>query len=458
MSPQIAKTEYANVPSMKRGSDRWAGAGPLRPGQFAPDRMMLFRKSSCACGGGCPSCQSNSGDLKVSHPNDPAEIEADRMADRVMRMPVDKVSPVTMPSGTEDRSVTARDTIHRKCDSCEEEDEQNTLHRKALPASNGVPSPAPQTVRDAVSTGGQPLDYEARSFFEPRFNYDLSSVRIHTGPSAEQSARAADARAYTLGRDIVFAEGEFRTDSEAGRRLLAHELAHVVQDKPDPAKVQRTPANKVSCANRTPLVVLGTGLSIADPVGVITAAEDRANVMFDAVIGELAFTLQRIRGGAPIGWPTIADPIAEGLRLMGLDPEDPAIWNAPDGTGLRSVPLLLRRLRLIRGTIGAGSFFFFCLGTGMTSIGGCSVTSGNICTGAVLTTCAGEFLTAMCPPFWSLSAENQAARIVHESAHNFALFIGHTGRFTNAECFARLVQVYAGVPVAEQRVDLCPDP
>jgi hypothetical protein len=441
------------------------GPAPARPkpepepfglhGSTGFSGIQLFRKSSCTCGGGCPTCQGKSGDLKISHPSDPAEIEADRMAERVMRMPLDKASSTSMAGP---QNVAASGTIHRKCDSCHEEEEQNTVHRKPLHVSNGGPSAAPQTVREAVSSGGRPLDHGTRSFFEPRFGYDLSSVQIHTGPSADQSARTADARAYTLGHDIVFAEGEFHPESETGRHLLAHELAHVVQGGADPNKLSRTPANKVSCANHTPLVIPGSGLSIADPVGVITAAEDRANEMFDAVIGELDFTLGRIRGGAPIGWPTIADPIAEGLRLMGLDPDDPAIWNAPDGTGLRSVPLLLRRLRLIRRTIGAGSFLFFCLGNGMTRIGGCSVTSGDICTGAVLTTCAGEFLTAMCPGFWAASAENQAARIVHESAHNFATFIGHSGRFHNAECFARLVQVYAGVDVAEQRVDLCPDP
>jgi hypothetical protein len=308
--------------------------------------------------------------------------------------------------------------------------------------------------------GGQPLDRETRAFFEPRLGYELSSVRLHADPIADESARAVDARAYTLGRDIVFAEGDFRPSSDTGRELLAHELAHVMQGGTNTrGKLQRTPASQVSCATRTPLVVPGTRLSIADPVGVITAAEDRANKMFDAVIDELDFTLGRIRGGAAISWPTIADPIAEGLRLMGLDPDDPAVWNAPDGTGRRSVPLLLRHLRLIRQTIGAGSFFFFCLGTGMTTLGPCPPPAGNadICVSAVLTTCPGRFLTAMCPDFWGLSAENQAARIVHESAHNFALFIGHTGRFTNAECFARLVQVHAGVPVAEQRLDLCPN-
>lgn len=180
--------------------------------------------------------------------------------------------------------------------------------------------------------------------------------------------------------------------------------------------------------------------------------------MLDDVIGELDFTRQQIIGGAPATWPTISDAIAEGLRLMGLNPDDPTVWTAPAGTGERSVPLLLRRLRLIRGTIGAGSFFFVCLGTGRATLGPCVAPSGDLCATAVATTCPGHFLTAFCPGFWTDSTEDQAARIIHESSHNFATFIGHTGRFTNAECFARLVQQFAGVPEALQRVDLCPNP
>jgi len=367
----------------------------------------------------------------------------------VMQMPMGATKPTQ-------NSIDSPGTIHRKCSTCE--DEEEIIQRKPLPTGGGVSSKSPIHMQNAVSSGGRPLDRQTRSFFEPRFGYDLSSVRIHTGDTAGESARTIDAKAYTLGSHIVFGSGEYKPESESGKHLLAHELAHVAQQRTGNADgIHRTPANKVSCANHTPLVIPGTGVSIADPVGVITAAEDRANEMFDAVIDELDFTRQQILAGAAVGWPTISDALAEGLRLMGLDPDDSAIWTAPAGTGQRSVPLLLRRLRLIRSTIGAGSFFFFCLGTGMRQLGGCAVTTGDICTGAVLTTCAGEFYTAMCPDLWSLSAENQAARIVHESAHNFATFIGHTGRFTNAECFARLVQVFAGVPVAEQRLDLCPD-
>jgi len=412
---------------------------------------MIQRKAACPCGGGCPVCQDKTNDLKVSQANDTAEIEADQIAEKVMRMALHEAPPVA-------EKENSTSIIHRKCDACEDKEEK--IQRKTLPAGGSMPSQGPAHVRDAINSGGFSLDRDTRSFFEPCLGYDLNSVRIYTNTAAAQSACAFDAKAYTLGSNIVFGRNEYAPDTHSGKHLLAHELVHVSQQRARNADgIHRTPANKVSCANNTPLVIPGTGVSIADPVGVITVAEDRANEMFDAVIGELDFTRQQILAGATVGWPTISDALAEGLQLMGLDPDDAAIWTAPAGTGQRSVPLLLRRLRMIRNTIGAGSFFFFCLGTGMPRLGNCVAAAGNpdICTGAVLTTCPGEFFTAMCPPFWSLSAENQAARIVHESAHNFATFIGHTGRFTNAECFARLVQVFAGVPVAEQRLDLCPD-
>jgi hypothetical protein len=68
-----------------------------------------------------------------------------------------------------------------------------------------------------------------RSFIEPRLGYDLSNVRIHTGTRAAESARAVNAVSYTVGQDIVFDEGAYRPDTDAGRRLIVHELAHVIQ-------------------------------------------------------------------------------------------------------------------------------------------------------------------------------------------------------------------------------------
>ena len=193
----------------------------IHSGGFSSLNPTLYRKSSCACGGGCPSCQSNSSGLKISQPSDAAEIEADQIADRVMRM----------PAGTETATPTNQidpgNSINRKCDACDDEEER--IQRKPLPAAGGTSSQNPGYVNNVISSGGQPLDRTTRHFFEPRLGRDLSAVRIHTDSAASESANAVDARAYTLGSNIVFANGEYAPHSESGRHLIAHELAHVVQ-------------------------------------------------------------------------------------------------------------------------------------------------------------------------------------------------------------------------------------
>src|SRR5215471_9901090 len=87
----------------------------------------------------------------------------------------------------------------------------------------------PPIVHDVLRTSGQPLDLATRAFFEPRFGYDFSKVRVHTGARAAESAKAVHARAYTVGHEVVFASGQFSTQSSEGRELLAHELTHTVQ-------------------------------------------------------------------------------------------------------------------------------------------------------------------------------------------------------------------------------------
>lgn len=84
---------------------------------------------------------------------------------------------------------------------------------------------------------GEPLAKSVREFFEPRFGRDFSSVRIHADETAAQSAKSVQASAYTVGRDITFAKGQYAPDSNVGRRLIAHELAHVVQQSEPGADV-----------------------------------------------------------------------------------------------------------------------------------------------------------------------------------------------------------------------------
>ena len=84
-------------------------------------------------------------------------------------------------------------------------------------------------VARAAGSGGEPLDHDTRIFMETRLGHDFGAVRIHAGKDAAEAARRVDARAYTLGGDIVFGASQYAPPSSDGRRLIAHELAHVVQ-------------------------------------------------------------------------------------------------------------------------------------------------------------------------------------------------------------------------------------
>ena len=141
--------------------------------------------------------------------NDPLEHEADRAADRVMRMPADS------------------SIVRRRCAECEQE-KTETVRPKA-PGAAGVVGEAPAAVGEALCGSGRPLDRTSREYFEPRFGRDFSRVRIHADSQAAESARAIGASAYTVRNDIVLGAGHGSLEWPATRRLLAHELAHVVQ-------------------------------------------------------------------------------------------------------------------------------------------------------------------------------------------------------------------------------------
>jgi hypothetical protein len=132
--------------------------------------------------------------------------------------------------------------IGGKCEECEKQ--EGLLQRASLsPRGRGIAGEGqvPRIVHEVLRSPGQPLDGATRSFFEPRFGHDFSQVRVHTDTKAAESAGAVNARAYTSGNAIVFGNGQFATDSDEGKRLLGHELTHVVQTASlgeDPARVK----------------------------------------------------------------------------------------------------------------------------------------------------------------------------------------------------------------------------
>lgn len=164
-----------------------------------------------------PASASVSADLMVNSPGDSHEKDAERVAAQVAGVSGEQAG----------KGQTVADDMGR------------TL--------------APPIVHDVLNSSGQRLDAATRSFMEPRFGRDLSSVRIHTDRQAAESARAVNARAYTVGNSVVFGRGEYAPQSAEGRRLLAHELAHTMQQAPGAgAMLQRQPVTTAAASSMLP--------------------------------------------------------------------------------------------------------------------------------------------------------------------------------------------------------------
>jgi len=171
--------------------------------------------------------------LVVGQPGDIYEQEADRVADEVMRMPESQVQwraeeeekIQTKPLAKQITPVVQRQV--RK----EEKEEKEILQTKEHSDRTYEVSPDLESRIQSLKGGGQPLPESVRIFFEPRFNYDFSQVRVHTDGRAADTAQAMNARAFTTGKDIVFGAGLYSPETETGKRLLAHELVHVVQQQ-----------------------------------------------------------------------------------------------------------------------------------------------------------------------------------------------------------------------------------
>ncbi len=202
--------------------------------------------------------------LTVSQPGDAYEREADRVANQMMAMPepqaqrrpseeeeeelqakplADPITPLAQrQEDLEEEELFAKPRAQRQADPEDEELEEELMRPKQRrDQSYQVESDLEARV-DAVRAAGRPLSSSEQEFFEPRFGQDFGEVRIHTDGQAAEVASDLEARAFTVGRDVVFGAGEHAPETTEGKRLLAHELTHVVQQA-GPA-LQRAPAPK----------------------------------------------------------------------------------------------------------------------------------------------------------------------------------------------------------------------
>jgi hypothetical protein len=186
---------------------------------------LLQRKCDCGnsttAGGECAECgkQGLQRKLSIGATDDPLELEADRVADQVMAAPVHPV---------------VNDTPLRI--------------QRFSGHSNGQLELTPPSVDQVIGSPGLPMEPVLRQDMEQRFGHDFSRVRVHSGAAAEQSARTMKAHAYTVGRNIVFGSGQFASGTLEGRRLIAHELTHVLQQA---HSVQQVQCKKQPTAHKT---------------------------------------------------------------------------------------------------------------------------------------------------------------------------------------------------------------
>jgi len=256
------KTGFAQMPK------------PQSVGVTPTPRKALQRKCACGrtvvSGSECAECQQKRLQAKpaLNQPGNHFEQEADRMADFVVR---DKTQGPALRN--------------HSLDSLQSEGSK-------APNKSSAHITAPPIVHEVLKNSGQPLDSSTRVSMEQRFGHDFGNVRVHLDDRAAASASSVNALAYTVGTDIVFSAGAFAPDDLSGRRLLAHELTHVVQQsetgtargqplqrQPDDPSTKETPATKESPTAKTPpakapprKTLKSEGVDLSDPVAGGTAA------------------------------------------------------------------------------------------------------------------------------------------------------------------------------------------
>lgn len=229
--------------------------------------------------------------LSIGASNDPLEQEADRVADQVVAAP---------------RHSAVNTTVSR-------------IQRSTGQTSESADA-APDSVDRVLASSGRPLEPALRQDMEQRFRHDFSRVRVHTDSTAEQSARDVNANAYTVGHNIVFGPSRFAPATQEGKRLIAHELTHVVQqsDREFPIAPLKSSVEVLS----TPVVHGKAGIRIArEPKkpgnqGIVLEIELRPGMNANdvrrkvTVLDQLASRGRLVRAASPIERQTVPDGVA----------------------------------------------------------------------------------------------------------------------------------------------------
>ena len=239
MTATMGVSQHATTHNAKTPAARKPLVHPASPSALPP----VLRKSGCSCGGGCASCQS----AHMAGPDHPAEREAEAVAEQVVSMAEPTQSP-TVAGDVAPQPVQRMEEEEEPIQMMEEEEEpvqmmgseeeEEPLQMKSTAGGAGPAGSAATKATQGLGAG-RALPAETRGFFERRMGADFSNVRVHDGVDAAARARDINAQAYTFGRNIVFNKDRYDPASTEGRRLLAHELTHVMQQGKAGPMVQR---------------------------------------------------------------------------------------------------------------------------------------------------------------------------------------------------------------------------
>jgi hypothetical protein len=316
------------------------------------------------------------------------------------------------------------------CAACEDDGEKIERKRARAVAQPGMSSALP------APGAGAPLPADVRTFFEPRFQRDFGDVRVHTGAHAAASAQSFNALAYTRGRDIVFGEAQYAPGTSAGRRLIAHELAHVVQQNQsaplggnavDSLRPSTSPGEQPvqRLVRRSLLNGCGAG---QNPF----AADRRASTLLTNAIDRID-TASAERAADPADPDVVA--IGNAMRrAFRLNPANDDNWNLP--APRFGLPLIRRRLEIARDYIDSVVFTYNCCPVG----GVCPATCGTCTATEEAFVCRGETSTiTLCPTFFTRGTNQRGRTLAHEVLHITFGFIRDWDQpdRTNAHCYAQ---------------------
>ncbi len=362
-----------------------------------------------------------------------------------------------------------------ECGSCAKK--HATLQRRA--SGSETANEVPPIVHEVLNSPGQPLDTATRAFMEPRFHHDFSGVRVHADGRAAESAQAVSALAYTVGKNVVFDHGQFNPHSDTGRKLLAHELAHVVQQKPDsplpasqlqigsPTDPAESHADRLAAgvtessqsAGATSQQSNGSttlrrvvnerkvgcrttgipslGLSGADAVQAIRDANAEAIVLSQRA--ENMLSLERLTFGAGTPDANFATILNEELDLD--------INNAAHRT---TMEIIERRFRFIRTRVLESTFTgYTCIGaTNVSLASGTPAAAGGECCDGTSRACSASGVghLVLCRPWWTGDVALRPGTLVHEPFHiYFALADYAASKRNDAHCYTAFAQRLGGV-------------